>query len=121
MVSRTLTPAQAAVEKLQVPRYVAAGKARVGPSDFGRIIRGRQTPTRHQAERIAAVLGASVESLFGPVNELEPPMLGVLGREPCVPTNEQRPENPEALPMTISAGRPTSAEVTGGVPGQAEV
>ena len=73
MVTRMLTPAQAAVEALHVPGYVVAAKVRIGPSDFGRIIRGRQIPTPDQAQRIAAAVGVPAGRLFGPLNELEPP------------------------------------------------
>jgi transcriptional regulator with XRE-family HTH domain len=54
-----------AVAELGEPTYVLAAEVRIGPSDLGRIIQGRQSPTSEQAERIAERLGRTPESLFG--------------------------------------------------------
>ena len=61
----TQTPAEAMIARLAVPKYVLAGELRISPSDFARIIRGRQVPTHAQAERIADRLGATPIELFG--------------------------------------------------------
>ncbi len=59
-----MTPAELAISELGVPKYVLAAEVRIGPSDFARIVAGRQTPTQQQARRIAERLGTTAETLF---------------------------------------------------------
>jgi plasmid maintenance system antidote protein VapI len=65
MPVKTDTPAETAIAQLGVPKYVLAAEVRISPSDFARIIRGRQVPTRDQAHRIAERLGSTPAGLFG--------------------------------------------------------
>ena len=65
MTQQTETVAEAAIAKLGEPMYVLAAEVRIGPSDFGRIIQGRQVPTPDQAHRIAERLGVAPETLLG--------------------------------------------------------
>ena len=63
-MSQTESPVQAAVAAIGEPMYVLAAEVRIGPSDFGRIVQGRQAPTSAQASRIAKRLGSTPETLF---------------------------------------------------------
>lgn len=64
-MKRAQTNAEAAIASIDEPAYVLAAEVRIGPSDFGRIIQGRQVPTPNQARRIADRLGITPEALFG--------------------------------------------------------
>jgi transcriptional regulator with XRE-family HTH domain len=64
MVAKEGTSAEALIARLDVPKYVLAGEVRMAPSDFSRIIAGRQTPTAKQAQRIADRLGVTPAELF---------------------------------------------------------
>lgn len=65
LTTESVTPAAAAAAALDVPKYILAAECRVAPTEFGRILQGRLTPSADQAERIAARLGSTPEALFG--------------------------------------------------------
>lgn len=66
-MQRSETSAEAAISAIGTPKYVLAAEVRIAPSDFARIIRGRQVPTSAQARRIADRLGVRVDAIFDEV------------------------------------------------------
>jgi len=54
-----------AVVRLGVPQYVVAKRAGLSETRLSRIVQGRLQPTPDERRRLARVLGASENELFG--------------------------------------------------------